>query len=67
MSDVRSPSALAVILAILLPPLGVWIAEGIGFAFWVSLVLTLFAYLPGMVFALIAVLRPDLIARLRSA
>lgn len=61
------PSVLAIALAVLLPPVGVWLARGIGFSFWVSLVLTLLAYVPGMIFALVAVARPDLIARLRGA
>ena len=37
----------AIICAILLPPLGVWLAEGIGLIFLISLVLTCLGYIPG--------------------
>jgi uncharacterized membrane protein YqaE (UPF0057 family) len=60
------PSILAVILAVLLPPIGVWMAEGIGVIFLISLILTCLAYLPGVIFSLVAVLRPDLMAGLRG-
>lgn len=62
----RHPSILAIALAVLLPPVGVWIARGIGFSFWVSLVLTLLAYVPGMIFSVVAVARPDLVERMRG-
>ena len=62
----RSPSALAIILAVLLPPIGVWMAEGIGMILLISLILTCLAYVPGMVFSLVAVLRPDLMNGLRN-
>lgn len=61
-----APSVLAIVLAVLLPPVGVWLARGIGFSFWVSIVLTILAYVPGMIFSVIAVLQPDLIERLRG-
>ena len=60
------PSVLAIILAVILPPIGVWMVEGIGMIFLVSLILTCLAYVPGMVFSLVAVLRPDLMAGLRN-
>lgn len=60
------PSILAIALAVLLPPIGVWMARGIGFSFWVSLVLTLLAYVPGMIFSVVAVVRPDLVDRMRG-
>ncbi|HEY0315160.1 MAG TPA: YqaE/Pmp3 family membrane protein [Sphingomonas sp.] len=60
------PSPLAIILAVLLPPIGVWMVEGIGLIFLVSLILTCLAYVPGMVFSLVAVLRPDLMEGLRN-
>lgn len=60
------PSALAIILAVLLPPIGVWMVEGIGLVFLVSLILTCLAYVPGMIFSLVAVLRPDFVAGLRN-
>jgi uncharacterized membrane protein YqaE (UPF0057 family) len=60
------PSVLAVILAVILPPIGVWMVEGIGMILLVSLILTCLAYVPGMVFSLVAVLRPDLMDGLRN-
>ncbi|CAN5215207.1 hypothetical protein BH09PSE3_BH09PSE3_03090 [soil metagenome] len=43
---------LAVIASILLPPLGVFLDRGIGTSFWITCLLTLIAFVPGMVFAL---------------
>lgn len=62
-----SASILAVVLAVLLPPVGVWLARGIGPSFWISLVLTILAYVPGMIFAVAAVARPDLVVPARRA
>jgi uncharacterized membrane protein YqaE (UPF0057 family) len=48
---------LLVILAILLPPLAVYLHEGeINTRFWISLILTLLFWLPGVIYALIIVL-----------
>jgi uncharacterized membrane protein YqaE (UPF0057 family) len=48
---------LLVILAILLPPLAVYLHEGvINTKFWISLLLTLLFWLPGVIYALIVVL-----------
>lgn len=46
---------LLVILAILLPPLAVFLVDGIGTKFWISLILTLLFWLPGMIYALLVV------------
>lgn len=46
---------LYVILAILIPPLAVGLLYGIGTEFWISLVLTLLFYVPGLIYALIKV------------
>jgi len=40
-----------ILLAILLPPLGVFLQVGIGLQFWVNILLTLLGYLPGIVHA----------------
>ena len=45
-----------IVAAILLPPLGVFLARGLGSSFWLSCLLTLLAWLPGVVFALYVVL-----------
>ena len=48
---------LLVILAILLPPLAVYLHEGeINSKFWLDLVLTLLFFIPGVIYALIVVL-----------
>lgn len=48
---------LLVILAILLPPLAVYLHEGvINGKFWLDLLLTLLFFLPGLIYALIVVL-----------
>ncbi|MCD6528002.1 MAG: YqaE/Pmp3 family membrane protein [Desulfuromonas sp.] len=40
-----------IIIAIFLPPLGVFLQVGIGKHFWINLLLTLCGYLPGIVHA----------------
>ncbi len=51
---------LLVILAILLPPLAVYLHQGeINNKFWISLILTLLFLLPGIIYALIVVLGAD--------
>lgn len=48
---------LLVILAILLPPLAVYLHQGeINTKFWISLILTLLFWLPGVIYALIVIL-----------
>lgn len=48
---------LLVILAILLPPLAVYLHEGeVNNRFWLSLILTLLFWVPGVIYALIVVL-----------
>lgn len=51
---------LLVILAILLPPLAVYLHEGvINNKFWISLILTLIFWIPGVIYALVVVLGKD--------
>ncbi len=40
-----------IIVAILLPPLGVFLQVGIGKHFWINIILTLLGYLPGIIHA----------------
>lgn len=47
---------ICVIFAILIPPLGVFLHEGIGTNFWIDLILTLLFFFPGLIFALLVVL-----------
>lgn len=54
LSDV--PVIVLVILAIILPPLAVFLHSGIGTPFWISLILTLLFWVPGVIYALLVVL-----------
>ena len=55
-ADVEEGSLLLIILAILLPPLAVFLYEGaINTKFWISLVLTLLFFLPGIIYALLVI------------
>ena len=55
--ETSNNTLLQVILAILLPPLGVYLHEGeINSKFWIDLVLTLLFFIPGVIYALIVVL-----------
>ena len=47
----NSMDLLRILIAILLPPLGVFLQEGIGKHFWINIVLTLLGYIPGIVHA----------------
>lgn len=40
-----------ILLAILLPPLGVFLQVGIGKHFWINILLTILGYIPGIVHA----------------
>jgi uncharacterized membrane protein YqaE (UPF0057 family) len=42
---------LRILLAILLPPLGVFLQVGLGAQFWINILLTLLGYIPGIVHA----------------
>jgi uncharacterized membrane protein YqaE (UPF0057 family) len=46
----------AIIAAILLPPLGLFLDRGITPAFWIAVGLTCLGFIPGVVFALITIL-----------
>jgi uncharacterized membrane protein YqaE (UPF0057 family) len=41
-----------IIIAILLPPLGVFLQVGIGLHFWLNILLTLLGYIPGIIHAI---------------
>jgi len=42
---------LKIIIAILLPPLGVFLEVGFGAQFWINILLTILGYIPGIVHA----------------
>ncbi len=48
-----------VILAILLPPLGVFLKVGLGLHFWLNILLTIFGYIPGLVHAIWIIARDN--------
>ncbi len=48
---VRPLDLLRIIIAIILPPLGVFLQEGIGKHFWINILLTLLGYIPGIIHA----------------
>ncbi len=47
----RSMDLLKIILAIILPPVGVFMEVGLKGAFWLNILLTLLGYLPGIIHA----------------
>lgn len=47
MSDV-----IRVVIAIVIPPLGVFLQVGLGKDFWINILLTLLGYIPGLVHAI---------------
>ena len=49
-------NVLRIILSALVPPLGVFLTVGIGGAFWINLILTLFGYVPGVLHALYVII-----------
>jgi len=40
-----------IMLAVILPPLGVFFEVGLGKHFWINIILTLFGFVPGIVHA----------------
>jgi uncharacterized membrane protein YqaE (UPF0057 family) len=42
---------LRIVVAILLPPVGVFLQVGISKHFWINILLTLLGYIPGIVYA----------------
>ena len=48
---------LRILLAIILPPVGVLLQVGLGLHFWLNILLTLLGYLPGIIHAIWIILR----------
>lgn len=59
----EKPGAAAIVAALLLPPLGVFLIHGLGPAFWIAVALTCLGFIPGVVFALVMLFRPRAVAR----
>lgn len=57
MNTVTATDPLKVLLAILLPPLGVFMEVGLTGQFWLNLLLTLLGYIPGIIHAVYIILR----------
>jgi uncharacterized membrane protein YqaE (UPF0057 family) len=52
-------SIIRIIAAIFLPPLGVFLTVGIGWPFWINILLTLFGFIPGIVHAIWVIAKHD--------
>ena len=48
-----------ILLAVLLPPLGVFLQEGLGKRFWINVLLTILGYIPGVIHAVYVILKYD--------
>ena len=46
-----------ILLAIILPPVGVFLQVGLGLHFWLNILLTLCGYIPGIIHAIWVILR----------
>ncbi|KAF5770801.1 putative proteolipid membrane potential modulator [Helianthus annuus] len=53
---VDAATIVQIILAIFLPPLGVFLRYAIGMEFWICLLLTILGYLPGIIYAIYVLL-----------
>ncbi|PSO53515.1 MAG: YqaE/Pmp3 family membrane protein [Cyanobacteria bacterium SW_4_48_29] len=45
-----------ILLAIVLPPVGVFLQVGIGLQFWINILLTILGYIPGIIHAIWVIL-----------
>ncbi|MEM9755271.1 MAG: YqaE/Pmp3 family membrane protein [Pseudomonadota bacterium] len=50
---------LRIVLAVILPPLGVFLQEGLGKHFWMNVLLTLLGYIPGIIHAVYIIARRE--------
>jgi len=57
--DSNVAKLLLVIIAILLPPLAVALVDGIHGPFWLSILLTILLYLPGLIYAIYRIYKND--------
>lgn len=46
-----------ILIAIVIPPLGVFLQVGIGTQFWINLLLTFLGYIPGIIHAIWIILK----------
>lgn len=55
--DSTSADVIRILLAIILPPVGVFFEVGLGLHFWLNILLTLFGYIPGIIHAVWIIVR----------
>lgn len=48
---------LRILLAIFLPPVGVFLQVGFGLHFWINILLTLLGYIPGIIHAIYIIIK----------
>ncbi|MDZ7927908.1 MAG: YqaE/Pmp3 family membrane protein [Agrobacterium sp.] len=46
-----------ILIAIILPPVGVFLQVGLGLQFWLNILLTLCGYIPGIIHAIWVIMR----------
>ncbi|MBB3974675.1 YqaE/Pmp3 family membrane protein [Hansschlegelia beijingensis] len=46
-----------ILIAILVPPLGVFLQVGLGLQFWLNILLTILGYVPGIIHAIWVIMR----------
>ena len=51
MADKEEKDLIRILIAILLPPVGVFLQVGLTGHFWLNIILTLFGYVPGIIHA----------------
>lgn len=56
-SQSESDDVIALILSILIPPLGVAVKKGIDIQLFINIILTMFGWLPGIIHALYIILK----------
>lgn len=57
MSDEETKDLLRIILAIILPPVGVFMQVGLTAHFWINVILTMMGYVPGIIHAIYIILK----------
>ncbi len=57
--DNKLVDVVRIIIAILLPPLGVFLQVGLRGQFWINILLTLLGYIPGIVHAVWVIAKED--------
>ena len=52
-----SMDVVRILIAILIPPLGVFLQVGLGLQFWLNILLTILGYVPGIIHAIWVIMR----------